>query len=343
MRSFFNKFLKKEEEIESDIKIVNGKIISYGKETEKEETDNFIQEKEEVNLDNIKKAEQILEEEIDEDIEVTQENIKGMQELASKKGRAKKIDGFYMTLKATGKSKNTIDSYRYDMKFWEKIAKDNKKTIYNLKYKVIERGISTLDINTAKRRISSLKQLGRWYLRDGYPLLYMELEKVLLGKGKVRIPSAKTETEFIRIREHSKQLISEGEREGIWLGLFIMCGLRISEIETVIKGEGHITVIGKGDKERKIPAPEWLLEALEKFKKKGKGGYLQKRSTIDKYLRKLGYDHLHSLRHTYATILLHREVRLEEIQKLLGHSSISTTQIYAKTKINKDIAGILEK
>jgi len=59
--------------------------------------------------------------------------------------------------------------------------------------------------------------------------------------------------------------------------------------------------------------------------------------------RKLGYKHLHSLRHTYATILLHREVKLEEIQKLLGHSSISTTQIYAKTKINKDISGILEK
>jgi len=334
MRSLFNKFFKKEEENESDIKIVNGKITSYGKESEKEKIDDFIQEKKEVNLDNIKKVEQISDKEIDEELEVIKEN---------KKGRTKKIDGFYMTLKATGKSKNTIDSYRYDMKFWEKIAKDNKKTIYNLKYKVIERGISTLDINTAKRRISSLKQLGRWYLRDGYPLLYMELEKVLLGKGKVRIPSAKTETEFIRIREHSKQLISEGEREGIWLGLFIMCGLRISEIETVIKGEGHITVIGKGDKERKIPAPEWLLEALEKFKKKGKGGYLQKRSTIDKYLRELGYDHLHSLRHTYATILLHREVRLEEIQKLLGHSSISTTQIYAKTKINKDIAGILEK
>ena len=123
----------------------------------------------------------------------------------------------------------------------------------------------------------------------------------------------------------------------------IVCGLRISEIETIEVGKDFVKVLGKGNKERKIPCPSFLIEAMKKIKAEGTGGYKSGRRVIDRALRKLGYSKLHSLRHTYATLLHNNGLALEEVSKLLGHSDISTTQIYAQTKINEGVNEILEK
>ena len=260
-----------------------------------------------------------------------------------KKGRVKSIDGFFRTLEASSKSKNTIANYKYDLKFWEKIADRYNCSLYTLKLKTIEIAISEMDINTKKRRMSTLKQLGKWYLREGYPNLNIETQKVILGKGKSRIPKAKTTNEFRDIREHAIELINEKKREGIWLLLMVTCGCRISEIETVTPGDNYVTVMGKGNKERKIPCSDLLLNAMKTIKAEGTGGYKSGRRVIDRALRKLGYSKLHSLRHTYATLLHNNGLALEEVSKLLGHSDISTTQIYAQTKINEGVNEILEK
>ena len=82
---------------------------------------------------------------------------------------------------------------------------------------------------------------------------------------------------------------------------------------------------------------------MRKSKVHEKGGYARKRESIDKGLRKMGYSHCHSLRHTYATILLKRGLSLDAIQKLLGHANIATTQIYAKTQLPAGINDLLEK
>lgn len=259
------------------------------------------------------------------------------------KGRPHALSGFFLTLRSAGRSKRTIEGYKSDIRSWERYVMGNKiSSVYNLKVKDIEAAIAYKDINTARRHIAALKTLAKWHLRNGHPALHIELEKLILPKGKSRIPKAKEAKEFIEIREQAKELTRQGNRRGIWLGLMLNCGLRISEIRTAVPGADWVQVRGKGDKERRIPCPPWLVKAMIDSPGSGRKGYMKKRQIIDRELRKLGHTHFHSLRHTYATILLHRGMLLDEIQKLLGHSSISTTQIYAQTKLPEGVNELLE-
>jgi site-specific recombinase XerD len=263
--------------------------------------------------------------------------------IKARKGRSKDIKHFWTHLEALGRSKLTISTYEGELRWWTKIAKENNTKVYNLKLQQIEKAISVVDINTRKKKISFLKTLAKWHLRDSQPSLSIECAKVQLGKGKARIPKAKTTAEFEKARAQAKKFCSEGDRRGIWMGLMLLSGLRIGEIKTVSATPEYVQVIGKGDKERRIPCPPWLLEAIKNHKADGDRGYRAKRQIVDRALRKLGYEKLHSLRHTYATELLRRGYSLNQIQKLLGHASIATTQIYAKTEIPEGVNDALDK
>lgn len=267
----------------------------------------------------------------------------GPYKINASKGRPHALSGFFLTLRSAGRSKRTIEGYTSDLRSWARYVKGNKlSSVYNLKVKDIEAAIAYKDINTSRRHIAALKTLAKWHLRNGHPVLHIELEKLILPKGKSRIPKAKEAADFIKIREQAKELARQGDRRGIWLGLMLNCGLRISEIQTAVPGADWVQVRGKGDKERRIPCPPWLVKAMIDNPGSGRKGYMKKRQIIDRELRKLGHTHFHSLRHTYATILLHRGMSLDEIQKLLGHSSIVTTQIYAQTKLPEGVIELLE-
>jgi site-specific recombinase XerD len=267
----------------------------------------------------------------------------GPYKVNASKGRPYALSGFYLTLRSAGRSKRTIEGYASDIRGWERYVIENKITsVYSLKVKNIEAAIAYNDVNTARRHIAALKALAKWHLRNGHPALHIECEKLIMPRGKSRIPHAKEAKEFSTIREQSKKLSAEGDRRGIWLGLMLNCGLRISEIQTAVPGADWVQVRGKGDKERRIPCPPWLVKSMIDSPGTGRKGYMKKRQIIDRELRKLGHTHFHSLRHTYATILLHRGMLLDEIQKLLGHSSISTTQIYAQTKLPEGVIELLE-
>lgn len=282
---------------------------------------------------------EILEKSVDGEVEEPRSEY----HLSGKRGRPAKMDKFYIYLKASEHSANTIKTYRSAMKFWGKVARSHNKSIYHLSIENMERAIMSMDLNTKRKLVSALKQLAKWYLRSEYPKLHLELEKLVIVGHKTRVPLAKGEKEFVHIKNHAKELISRGKREGIWLALMLLCGLRISEIQTVEPGEGKIKVLGKRNKERLIPANDWLIVALKEFEESGRGGYKKSSKIIDRSLRRMGYTHLHSLRHTYATILLKRGLALNQIQKLLGHSDISTTTIYAQFELPKNVAELLEQ
>ncbi len=121
-----------------------------------------------------------------------------------KQGRPYKIDRYFMHLKAAGKSKLTFTGYRSDLRFWQKEAEKRNRTMYGLTINQIEECIVGKDINSVKRKIAALKSYSKWLLRDGFPNLNIELQKLVMGRGKGRLAKAKSEYEFVRLRDEAK-------------------------------------------------------------------------------------------------------------------------------------------
>jgi integrase/recombinase XerC len=149
-----------------------------------------------------------------------------------------------------------------------------------------------------------------------------------------------------------------GERDAALIAVLYFAGLRISEalgldwehLRQTPDG-GYLTVIGKGDKERRVPIAPGLVPYLDAWRavhpNGGTGAIFTNRlrprqrmkydadwrKHIKVILAAAGLDvkklSSHKLRHTFATTLIRKQMRVEHIQKLLGHSDISTTMIYA--------------
>lgn len=202
------------------------------------------------------------------------------------------------------------------------------------------------------RKVASLKSFFKYLtfkakLLDNNPAAELESPKILK-----RLPR------YLNIEE-SKQLLNAvdgqfSERDYAILTIFLNCGLRLSELVGInignIKGT-TLTVIGKGDKERSIPLNQACINALETYMKvrpknavKDKNAlFLSERrqriskesvqKLVKKYIRAAGLDperySTHKLRHTAATLMYkYGNVDIRSLQELLGHESISTTQIY---------------
>ncbi len=260
-----------------------------------------------------------------------------------RKGTLPKIERYWQFLKVTGKGTRTIQEYRYEYRWWERKASDIKKSIYALKVTDIEDSLIGIHPSTVRRKVSFLKGLGRWYLREGKAKLHTEVSKFITPKIPERLPGDHGQKKFIELRHQARELCEQNERLGVWLGLMLLCGLRISEIRTAkVKDERFVQVIGKGNKERLVPALNWLLNAMNRIKGAERGGWVKSRYVIYQHVKRIGYKP-HSLRHTYASELLRRGKNIEEIRVLLGHADISTTSIYARVDIPFDAAELLDR
>lgn len=150
-------------------------------------------------------------------------------------------------------------------------------------------------------------------------------------------------------------------RDAAILELFYSCGIRLSELvglnaDALLPGENCVRVLGKGRKERLVPVGEYAMEAILNYRMRAglepHGplfiSRLRRRMTgrsvqlmLDKYLRCSDLPfHIspHKLRHTFATHMLDAGADLRAVQELLGHASLSTTQIYThvtKTRLKQ--------
>jgi site-specific recombinase XerD len=130
-------------------------------------------------------------------------------------------------------------------------------------------------------------------------------------------------------------------------------GLRVSELcgltlEAIDFSQGLLRVVGKGNKERIVPLHDTAMAALRRWRDEGRAAtmtptspvsacFFNRRGTVlgprdvqrllDKRLG-VGHIHPHALRHTFATHLLEGGADLRQVQELLGHESLTTTQLY---------------
>ena len=244
-------------------------------------------------------------------------------------------DPYLIYMSASGKAARTIQEYKWDLLWWNR-----KESLMSITLQDMERVISGLHPSTARRKIAAIRSYGKWQLREGDSRLHNELARIVLPKTPTRVPKDKGSTQFMEFSKCAVDLVRAGDRRVVWLGLMGCCGLRISEIQTVEQAPGKkIRVIGKGDKERLVPAPGWLYQALgcDSFPKCWRKG----RQLIWEELNKMGIRKPHSLRHTFASELRRKGYPLEDIKVLLGHSKLDTTLVYANVALPNDVSSRL--
>jgi integrase/recombinase XerC len=213
---------------------------------------------------------------------------------------------------------------------------------------------------TLMRQLAALRSFARFGARDGRlaPAAFFATRGPRIAKTLPRpltaaAARAMTTTEARRGEEQPEWVL---RRDAAVLALLYGCGLRISEAlglrakDIPTSGNDVLTVTGKGGKERSTPVIPTVIEAINAYvaccpwQLKGdrplfvgvKGGQLSPRIvqlTVENLRGALGLPESatpHSLRHSFATHLLGRGGDLRAIQELLGHASLSTTQIYTK-------------
>lgn len=261
-----------------------------------------------------------------------------------------------------GLSANTITSYRQDLTaFINFLKKEHLKTWPTKALDIDAFLAQQRDLNKAtssiSRLISSLRKFYQWLVRQNIQKINPMLE-IDSPKKRRSLPVALTVDEINHLLDQPNTNKKLGLRDRALLETLYATGIRVSELINLKFNDLHeelklIKVFGKGSKERLIPISEVALSWIESYKEKvrdplilkvGQNSdfiFLNSRGTaltrqavwqiIKKYCNMAGIQKNvtpHTLRHTFATHLLENGADLRVVQEILGHSDISTTQIY---------------
>ena len=269
-----------------------------------------------------------------------------------------------------GLSKNTVKAYETDIKgFIKWINKNNKQSLLNIKESSVNQYISylfnlKLKSSSVNRKISSLKSFYLFLLKKKL-IRYSPFSEVISPKQEKYLPASMSESEVEKLLNSPDASKDIEQRDKAMIEMLYATGMRISElvnlkITDIDMNRSVIKVMGKGSKERLIPFGESASEALFNYLKirkdsSSKEVFISNRGRkitrvafwqrIKVYLLRENLKisiSPHTLRHAFATHLLNRGADLRSVQLLLGHSDLSTTQIY--THIAKQRLGdVLKK
>jgi integrase/recombinase XerD len=259
-----------------------------------------------------------------------------------------------------GLSKNTLVSYRLDLAlFAEWLHKTSNKPLIQASQADIQQYLAirfpVSKPRSISRLIASLRRFYRYCLREAQ-VTADPTEQIDSPKLPRALPKSLNEEEVEALLKAPNVDDPLGLRDRAMLEVLYASGLRVSElvglkVTEVSLNEGVIRVTGKGSKTRLVPMGEVAVEWIARYLKHSRPEILQKRLSdtlfvtnrgsamtrqafwylIKRYALLAGITkHLspHVLRHAFATHLLNHGADLRVVQMLLGHSDISTTQIY---------------
>ena len=266
-----------------------------------------------------------------------------------------------------GLAVNTIDSYHRDLNKYIKYLEVKKITsfkgvkrsdITNFMLALKDKGLNS---NSISRALVAIKMLHRFLVNERY--LKDDISSVLaLPKLWKRLPEVLSSKDVESLVNSPNLRTIQGVRDKAALELMYATGMRVSEIANLKLADlnldmGFVKCIGKGQKERIIPLGTYASRALTRYINKARPKLLKQKDDQALFLSRLGKKvsrqtfwktikayarearikkeiSPHTLRHSFATHLLEGGADLRTVQEMLGHSDISSTQLY--THINKE-------
>ena len=259
-------------------------------------------------------------------------------------------------------STHTITSYTIDLnQFFNFLLSDFQvKSIRKINYQLIRSWITKLlndkiSPRTVNRKIATLKTYFRFLIKEGV-IEASPMQKIISPKTSKRLPVFVNEIKMDKLLDEIE--FGEGYnaiRDRLILELFYLTGIRLSELINLKRKNidfvnETIRVLGKRKKERIIPVTTDILSKIKKLTSIANSSYLfnsdkgkqlyqkQVYRLVNKYLSKvtsLDKKSPHVLRHTFATHMLNNGADINAIKELLGHTSLSATQVYTHNTIEK--------
>lgn len=251
-----------------------------------------------------------------------------------------------------GLSPHTLDAYRRDLaQFFDYCARSGMTAVADVERRMARRYLAFLDTRGYSRRTIARKASSiRAFYADGLRRGIVEanpFEGIRRSKLSKPLPHALTARAVSEAIEQIDTSDPVGIRDKAILETLYATGLRISEMASMTTRDAHgdlVTVVGKGNKTRRVPLGNPAQEAVEEYLADARsemasedagnalwvgvrGGPLGPRG-IRRVVRKRLSTFPHALRHSFATHLLEGGADLRTVQDLLGHTDLATTQIY---------------
>jgi len=267
-----------------------------------------------------------------------------------------------------GLSPKSVESYSYDLTKWSEYLQEkdidfvraNEDDVRDFLAYCVNQGIASTSQN---RLLSGLRAFYDFMVMENgltkNPMLNIDSPK--LGKY---LPDVLNQQEVVQILDHVDLSTTSGHRDRAMLEVLYSCGLRVEELLTMklsncFFSEGYVKILGKGNKERLVPiggtAMKWVGYYMEKERNhqniqelykdivflNKRGARLSRMTVLNVVKREALKNGIqksispHTFRHSFASHLVEAGADLRSVQEMLGHASITTTEIYTHLDRNR--------